>query len=392
MERLQKKLEKERAGDRKKSRVSYVEDSDSESTSPERTGKEPERRCKESTETGAKRETRKRSRIFVKDSPPSSPDCKQREEETEQGAADAVAAPQPSAAAEVTHMEVEAATGEETKTPKYCDERRKKEILPPPELWPAAIRPALQGKVKVLEDRPLVNHKVRIVDSGKQEEKKRTKKPSTKASDTALEEGKGRAQLLLEQLTPSLGNGWRRISSPWDSQEREMEGTQMQSKPRDKLTLATRRKRPTAPGKRRCPKPGEGRCRLQRCRTRLCGARWWEGRPTRHTSHHCPLDVASMRAGLSPRGPQVLQSKALGRRSPAKSPKKHPHRRQGIRRSRGKRDPRLGNPHPSPRRKATRRRTRLLRRESRARRPRNAGPRGLRRSHSRVRPTATPRR
>lgn len=37
----------------------------------------------------------------------------------------------------------------------YDEEKRKKEILPPRELWPPVVRPLLQGKAKIIEDVPI---------------------------------------------------------------------------------------------------------------------------------------------------------------------------------------------------------------------------------------------
>lgn len=77
------------------------------------------------------------------------------------------------------------------------DETRRKEILPPREKWPPVIRTVLQGKVRILEDRPLEGHTVRIVDAkdkGKNEVK-------TIAPKSASKEKKGEAHSIMEQLT-----------------------------------------------------------------------------------------------------------------------------------------------------------------------------------------------
>lgn len=47
--------------------------------------------------------------------------------------------------------------------PEYDDERRKAEILPPPEKWPPVILPPLKGRVTILEDAPLQGVRVRVV-------------------------------------------------------------------------------------------------------------------------------------------------------------------------------------------------------------------------------------
>lgn len=41
---------------------------------------------------------------------------------------------------------------------------KKKVVLPPREEWPPVIRPAIQGRVKVLEDVPLDGHTVKVVN------------------------------------------------------------------------------------------------------------------------------------------------------------------------------------------------------------------------------------
>lgn len=47
----------------------------------------------------------------------------------------------------------------------FDDARRRREILPPQSEWPTTYRPALRGKVKVLEDRPLTGSKIRLADN-----------------------------------------------------------------------------------------------------------------------------------------------------------------------------------------------------------------------------------
>lgn len=52
----------------------------------------------------------------------------------------------------------------ETKKKKMgSKDKKEKTILPPMEEWPPAVRPAIQGRVKILEDRPLIEHKVKMV-------------------------------------------------------------------------------------------------------------------------------------------------------------------------------------------------------------------------------------
>lgn len=82
------------------------------------------------------------------------------------------------------------------------DEARKREILPPKEKWPPAIRLAIQGKIKVLEDIPLEGHTVKVIDpNGKGKGKK---KEHASVPNNAPVERKGEAHSFMEQLTPLL--------------------------------------------------------------------------------------------------------------------------------------------------------------------------------------------
>lgn len=84
------------------------------------------------------------------------------------------------------------------------DIKRKKEILPPREEWPPVICSTLQGKVRILEDRPLERHKITIVNKNKKEGRNKTE---ATPSNSVLEGKKGEAHSLMEQLTPLL-NKW----------------------------------------------------------------------------------------------------------------------------------------------------------------------------------------
>lgn len=66
-------------------------------------------------------------------------------------------------------VEDESTREENNQTPEYNDERRKREIMPPPSEIPPAIRPSIRGKVKILDDVSLGRHKVRLADSRSRE-------------------------------------------------------------------------------------------------------------------------------------------------------------------------------------------------------------------------------
>lgn len=100
-------------------------------------------------------------------------------------------------------METDDIRAKAPETPAYDDARRKKEILPPRETWPAAMRPAIRGRVKVLEDRPLIGHRVKMVGD--------VSKEGTVPSADAHERKKGEAHTLMEELAPLLGR-WLRDS------------------------------------------------------------------------------------------------------------------------------------------------------------------------------------
>lgn len=78
--------------------------------------------------------------------------------------------------------------------PEYDDARRKQEILSPRNKWPVAYRPPLQGKVKILEDRPLTGHTIRLVDGGV--------RPTT--SENTGEKQRGEVQTFMDLVTPQL--------------------------------------------------------------------------------------------------------------------------------------------------------------------------------------------
>lgn len=88
----------------------------------------------------------------------------------------------------------------------YNDERKKKEILPPQEEWPQALRPPIQGKIKVLEDRVLVGHKVKVTsvkNKQKEENKEMAKISPPEANRDDSTDG---VQKILNSLTPALEN------------------------------------------------------------------------------------------------------------------------------------------------------------------------------------------
>lgn len=72
-------------------------------------------------------------------------------------------------------------------------QKRKEEekiILPPMEEWPPAIRPAIQGKIKVSEDLPLKGHKIKIAD-------KRGRTTPSQRGETM-----DSAEVLMKRLAP----------------------------------------------------------------------------------------------------------------------------------------------------------------------------------------------
>lgn len=95
---------------------------------------------------------------------------------------------------------------EMVKVPPVEEEKstKTKIVLPPREEWPPVIRPALQGKVRILEDRLLEGHKITIVNKNKKEDRNKTEATS---SNSVLEGKTGEAHSFMEQLTPLL-NKW----------------------------------------------------------------------------------------------------------------------------------------------------------------------------------------
>lgn len=139
----------------------------------------------EAAKAKIKKATGRRGRVYVEedddDSPPQSQDR----------GGNAAGAEESTAAA----IDISGMRGMDVRrTPKYDDERRRQEIMPPPEEIPAAIRPAIRGKIKVLEDRKLDGHRVRMV--------KGAEGPTTRASAEGGRQGE--IQPLMEQITQVL--------------------------------------------------------------------------------------------------------------------------------------------------------------------------------------------
>lgn len=99
-------------------------------------------------------------------------------------------------------MEVEDVAEGAPESTEYSDERRRKELLPPGEIWPEVWRPPIGGKAVILEDRMLDGHRVKMVPRGGTPTAKR---PTTGA------EGGGSAQALMKQMAPLLEE-WLRSS------------------------------------------------------------------------------------------------------------------------------------------------------------------------------------
>lgn len=165
---------------------------------------EADRLRQELTEIKGSRETRGRRRTYIRESSSSpSPDRGRNENRAEP--------PRPAKApeerTEESPMDVDVDVTAEgvPQLPEYSDERRKKEILPPRDEWPDALRPPIRGKVKVLEDRQLTGTRVRLVkmDSHRSE--------GINTQPASQEAKKGDAQELMRQLAPLL-EGWLRAN------------------------------------------------------------------------------------------------------------------------------------------------------------------------------------
>lgn len=121
-----------------------------------------------------------------------------------------------------TSLDTEVPTGDSTTTVKIVelkpDKGAKGVVLPPREEWPPVIRPALRGRVRVLEDHPLVGHKVKVVKKKSYPTTTRSKEPRPRKCQTTTATGVDKAssvgspemaQGILNQLLPLL-NGWLR--------------------------------------------------------------------------------------------------------------------------------------------------------------------------------------
>lgn len=110
-----------------------------------------------------------------------------------------------------TDMEIDFETGTgpasvTTQEREYDDEKRKKEILPPQEEWPPAMRPSIQGKIKVLEDRVLVGHKMKVTPAKKEATEGNKERTITSLPETKEDDPADGVQRLLKSLTPALEN------------------------------------------------------------------------------------------------------------------------------------------------------------------------------------------
>lgn len=112
----------------------------------------------------------------------------------------------------------------------YNDEKRREEILPPQEDWPLAVRPPIQGKVKILEDRVLIGHKVKVSSAKKESMEEAKGKmsdslPRTKKENDTTE---GVSKMMMA-LTPVLEN-WLNNSLKAYGIERKPERTSSKQK------------------------------------------------------------------------------------------------------------------------------------------------------------------
>lgn len=157
---------------------------------------------KELEDTRRKEENRRKVRAAFEDSPPPSPfdpgaTGKERPEGTREiSVATEMEVDDPTPNPEVAEVGAPAPMGGDP--PEYSDERRRAEILPPPEQWPTAYRPPLQGKSKILEDGILTGTRVRMV--------KDKRKPPTSAP-TPASDGRPKSidpQSLMEALAPKM--------------------------------------------------------------------------------------------------------------------------------------------------------------------------------------------
>lgn len=114
---------------------------------------------KELAEEREKGKRMSRRRAVIDDSPPPSPERTVWRKAPETGDADE---PPPPDMEEVSPMEIEMASEGPPPLEErvYDDAKRKRELLPPGEKLPPAIRPAIRGVAKILDDRPLTGRTV----------------------------------------------------------------------------------------------------------------------------------------------------------------------------------------------------------------------------------------
>lgn len=150
----------------------------------------------EAARAATKRGNRRRAKMFEDDEDDGPPSQATNRERANHGSAENAAGTTPP----TEDIQIMEDTGAETPVPtEYDDERRKREIMPPPSEYPPVIRPAIRGRIKVLEDRPVKEYKVRPAGS---------RERSANRGDTEGG-GKGEAQSFTDQITPLLEEWFR---------------------------------------------------------------------------------------------------------------------------------------------------------------------------------------
>lgn len=161
----------------------------------DRTKREMAELRKELEEARRRGENKGRVRAVIEDSPPPSPLAPPTNNVEENDAAEEMEVDDPAPSTEVMAPAREEAGSD---PPVYDDARRKAEILPPRETWPATYRPPIRGKVKILEDGILKGTRVKLVRD--------TRKPPPAPARKQKEEEPRRldARSIMDSLAPKL--------------------------------------------------------------------------------------------------------------------------------------------------------------------------------------------
>lgn len=163
---------------------------------------EAEKLRKEMTEVKGSGRPRRRARPLIEDSPTPSPFPPLPQDTREDDAAESIASTGEMEVDDLTPNTEPAEAGEQVPPeakqdpPEYCDARRKAEILPPREEWPNAVRPPIQGKIKILEDGILTGTRVKMV--------KGTRASPGPGQQSNMGPRHNEAQTLMDLLAPML--------------------------------------------------------------------------------------------------------------------------------------------------------------------------------------------